>query len=163
MCCPPPCVRSKPLEFSISTMVYLFVTHPVLYKAITGDLIRATSLQVQGSVRPSELDAAGWRCICTAFHGASRELCNTVVVMTRQISSSIVEPAGLTAFIASQLIPLNKTPGARPIGICETIHRIMCKAVLRHKSRYTFCCWSPSGLCRPRHRLCCPCHAIRVR
>ena len=59
--------------------------HPILFEAITEDLIRSTSLRVQGSARPSGIDAAGWRHICTAFHGASKELCIALAAMTRRI------------------------------------------------------------------------------
>ena len=58
-------------------------THPILFEAITGDLIRSTSLRVQGSAGPSGMDTAGWRRICTAFYGASKELCIALAAMTR--------------------------------------------------------------------------------
>lgn len=41
-----------------------------------------------------------------------------------------MDPTSLEAITACRLIPLNKNPGVRPIGICETIRRIMSKAVL---------------------------------
>ena len=41
-----------------------------------------------------------------------------------------VNPKGLTAFTASRLIALVKCPGVRPIGIGETIHQIIRKAIL---------------------------------
>ena len=105
-------------------------THPVLFERIDGDLIRSTALKVQGSAGPSGMDATGWRRICTGFHGASRDLCNALAAFTRRICSTFTDPSGLAAFIASRLIPLNKNPGVRPIGICETVRRIVGKAVL---------------------------------
>lgn len=76
------------------------------------------------------MDAAGWRRICTAFHGVSKDLCNTVAALTQRICTIFTDPTGLAAFIAFQLIRLNKNPGVRPIGICETVRRIFGKAVL---------------------------------
>ena len=105
-------------------------THPVLFERIDGDLIRSTALKVQGSAGPSGMDAAGWRRMCTAFHGASRDLCNALSAFTRRICSTLTDPSGLAAFIACRLIPLNKNPRVRPIGICETVRRIVGKAVL---------------------------------
>ena len=106
-------------------------THPVLFERIDGDLIRSTALRVQGSAGPSGMDAAGWRRMCTAFHGASKDLCNALAAFTRRICSTFTDPSGLAAFIACRLIPLNKNPGVRPIGICETARRIVGKAVLK--------------------------------
>ena len=105
--------------------------HPILFEAITGNLIRSNSLRVQGSARPSGIDAAGrWR-ICRAFHGASKELCIALAAMTRRICTSFVDPSGPTTFVACRLVPLNKNPGVRPIGIYETIRRIISKAILK--------------------------------
>ena len=41
-----------------------------------------------------------------------------------------VDPQGLSPFTACRLIALDKNPGVRPIGICETVRRIVSKAVL---------------------------------
>ena len=36
-----------------------------------------------------------------------------------------VDPTGLAAFIACRLIPLDKNPGVHPIGLVETVQRIV--------------------------------------
>ena len=41
-----------------------------------------------------------------------------------------MDPAGLSAFISCRLIALDKRPGVRPIGVGETIHHVIAKAVL---------------------------------
>ena len=41
-----------------------------------------------------------------------------------------MDPRGLSSFLACRLIALDKNPGVRPIGICETARRIVAKAVL---------------------------------
>ena len=41
-----------------------------------------------------------------------------------------MEPRGLSSLLACRLIALDKCPGVRPIGICETARRIISKAVL---------------------------------
>ena len=41
-----------------------------------------------------------------------------------------MDPAGLAAFTACRLIPLDKCPGVRPIGIAETSRRIVGKAIM---------------------------------
>ena len=103
--------------------------NPVIFDKITGSLIRSVSLRTEGSAGPSKLDAKCWRCICTSFHGASIEICNTLAAIAKRLCSSYVNPSGLIAFTASRLIALDKCPGVRPIGVGEVI-RIVGKAIL---------------------------------
>ena len=54
---------------------------------------------------------------------------------TRTIHGSRTEyfvkpPTGLSTFLSCRLIALNKNPGVRPIGICETWRRIITKEAL---------------------------------
>ena len=42
-----------------------------------------------------------------------------------------MDPAGLSTLVACRLIPLNKCPGVRPIGVGEVLRRIIGKAVMR--------------------------------
>ena len=42
----------------------------------------------------------------------------------------LLDPNGLSPFLACHLIALNKNPGVHPIGICETSRRIVAKAIL---------------------------------
>ena len=64
------------------------------------------------------------------LHGAPRDLCNSVAQFARRIATTYVDPAGLAAFIACRLVPLDKNPRVRPIGICETVRRIVGKAIM---------------------------------
>ena len=41
-----------------------------------------------------------------------------------------MDPAGLSAFVSCLLIALDKCPDVRPIGVGETVQRIIAKAVL---------------------------------
>ena len=45
-------------------------------------------------------------------------------------ASEVSKKGSLEAFLACQLIPLNKSPGIRPIGIGEVLRRIMGKTVM---------------------------------
>ena len=100
------------------------------FDRLNGNMIRTAALRTQGGAGPSGVGAAGWRRLCTAFHGASRDLYNSVAQFARRIATTYVDPAGLSAFIACRLSPLDKRPGVRPIGICETVRRIVGKAVM---------------------------------
>ena len=41
-----------------------------------------------------------------------------------------MDPSSISPLLACRLIPLNKNPGVRPIGVCETVRRIIAKAIL---------------------------------
>ena len=95
--------------------------HPVLFKQLTGQSIRAAALRVQGSTDPSGIDAAGWRRICTGFHRHSSDLRSALSRCARGLCTDFVDPQGLDALLACRLIPLDKNPGVRPVGICEVV------------------------------------------
>lgn len=103
--------------------------HPVLFDRIDGPLIRSTALRVDGAAGPSGLGAAAWKRLCTSFKSASAELCDSLASLARRICSCFVDPKGLSAFVASRLIALDKCSVVRPIGIGETARRITGKAI----------------------------------
>jgi hypothetical protein len=46
------------------------------------------------------------------------------------MATQLLDPRGLVAFLANRLIPLDKCPGVRPIGIGETSRRIISKTIV---------------------------------
>ena len=50
----------------------------------------------------------------------------------KRISTSYVDPYGLFAYTVSRLIPLNKSPGIRPIGVGEVCCRIIGKVIMKY-------------------------------
>ena len=89
-------------------------------------VLRAASITKGGS-GSSGLDADGWRRILTSnsFGTASSDLRKSVVDFIKKLSKKInSENKSLEAFIACRLIPLNKNPGLRPIGVGEVLRRI---------------------------------------
>ena len=123
-----PCARDIAREALVNTSAP--PVHPVRYESLTGATIRAAALRTNGAAGPSGLDGVGWRRLCCSFHRDSKDLCDAVAAFARRICSTYVDPEGLTAFVACRLIPLNKNPGVRPIGVCEVVRRIVGKAIL---------------------------------
>lgn len=80
-----------------------------------------------GSAGPPGVDAAGCRYMCTAFNGAHKDLCDALTAMTKCICSTYCRPFSLSALIVSQLIPIDKQPGVRPIGISEVASKSSAK------------------------------------
>ena len=104
--------------------------HPVLFDRVDAGTIKSAALNTKGAAGPSGLDAHSWRRLCTSFHSASHELCHSLAMLARRLCTSFVNPDSLSPFLACRLIALDKCPGIRPIGICETARRIVSKAIL---------------------------------
>ena len=104
--------------------------HPVLFESIDAAVIKNASLSTSGAAGPSGIDARGWRRLCSSFHSASNDLCHSLARLAQRMCTEYVHPDGLSAFVASRLIALDKNPGVRPIGVGEVSRRIIAKAVL---------------------------------
>ena len=96
-------------------------------------VLRATSITKGGS-SPSGLDADGWRRMLTSnsFGTASSNLRKSIADFTKKLCSKRInsENKSLEAFTACRLIPLNKAPGLRPIGVGEVLRQIAGKVVM---------------------------------
>ena len=47
----------------------------------------------------------------------------------RRLCSEYVDPSGISTLVAWRLIALDKCPGVRPIGVGETVRRVIGKAI----------------------------------
>ena len=106
------------------------IVHHVIFDQIDASSIRSAALSTTGAAGPSGLDAHCWRRLCTSFHAASRDLCHSLALFARRLCTTLVDPNGLSSFLGCRLIALDKCPGVRPIGVCETVRRIVAKAIL---------------------------------
>ena len=59
----------------------------------------------------------------------SDRLRDSVAALVRRLSNNIVPWEDIRALMACRLVALDKCPGVRPIGIGETLRRIMGRAV----------------------------------
>ena len=105
--------------------------HPVLFDSITAEVIRKSALLTQGSAGPSGMDALTWRRLCTAFGEKSNELCSAIAAFAKRICTTYVDPSNLIAYTSCRLVPLDKCPGVRPVGIGEVVRRIVGKVVMK--------------------------------
>ena len=104
--------------------------HPVVFDALDASVVRAAALRTMGVAGPSGIDARGWRRLCTSFRAASDELCGANALFARRLCTSFISPDILSPFLGCRLIALDKSPGVRPIGVCEVVRRIVAKAAL---------------------------------
>ena len=84
-------------------------------------MVRSTIQLMPGSAGPSGLDARAWRRLCSSFHRASDNLCESIANLTRRLCTTYVEPSGMVPLISSRLVALGKCPVVRPIVV---IHKI---------------------------------------
>ena len=73
-----------------------------------------------------------WRRLCTSFGESSNGLCAALALFAKRICTSYVDPQGLSAYTASCLIPLDKCPGVRPIGVGEVCRKIVGKVIMKY-------------------------------
>ena len=106
------------------------IPHEVIFDSLDANLIQKAALKTSGAAGLSGLDAYAWRRMCTSYKSASANLCKALPAVGRRICTSYFDPSSLTAFVAYRLIPLDKDPGVRPIGIGEVPRRIISKTIL---------------------------------
>ena len=106
--------------------------HPIRYEDITAEKVRKTAINTEGGSGPSGLDADGWRRILASncFGDSSSDLCRAIASFTKKLCSEKLDASSLEAFLASRLIPFDKNPGLRPIGVGEILRRIAGKVAV---------------------------------
>ena len=103
--------------------------NPILFENLNAKTIRKAALKTNGAAGLSGLDAYSWRRLCSSFK-SSNALCSALACVGKRLCSTRVNPDHLSAFVTCRLIPLDKCPGVRPIGIGEVHRRIVTKAIL---------------------------------
>ena len=106
----------------------LYEPHTVFYEKLDGALIRRIALKMEGAGGPSGLDGLGKR-LCTAFGIHSVDFCNSLASTAKRLCTEYVDSKGIKALGSRKLIALDKSPGVRPIGVEETVRRIIIKAI----------------------------------
>ena len=69
------------------------------------------------------LDAVGWRKPLTSkvYGDSGRDLRRAIANMIKRECIMTEENSSLSAFVACRLVPLDKCPGLRPIGVGEVL------------------------------------------
>ena len=103
---------------------------------ITEETVRKAASQTKGSGGPSLFDSKQWRRIlCSnSFKVEAKELRIRIAAFAKKISTEIVDPNTLEAYLAGRLLALDKAPGdpelqVRPIAVGEVLRRIVGKTI----------------------------------
>ena len=102
----------------------------IIFEELVGCNVRRAALITKGAAGVSGGDAEHWRRICLSQGDGSIRLCEAMAALARRLCTEKIESQCLEALLANRLIPLDKNPGVRPIGIGETMRRIIGKAVM---------------------------------
>ena len=104
--------------------------NPSIFDRIDAHAIRRATLKTGGSHGPSGVDALKWRRYLTAFGSRSESLCRTVAKIGVRLATEEQVPSSLQAYNACRLLPLDKCPGVRPIGVGEVLRRIIGRTIV---------------------------------
>eukprot|EP00111_Clytia_hemisphaerica_P013628 TCONS_00040071-protein len=109
---------------------------PIVFEQIDSSAILSAALKTKGAAGPSGMDANGWRRILASRnYGKTGEdlrncLANMLKILCRQSIDPDSEERNVESYLACRLIPLDKNPGVRPIGIGEVLRRIFGKTLI---------------------------------
>lgn len=103
---------------------------PSFYDSIDEKMVCRAIRYTKGAAGPSNISGQFMQHYCHKKFNTSGQLFREAVAhLARKVSSTHVHPAQLASFTACKLIPLDKRPGVRPIGVGEILRRIVGKCV----------------------------------
>ena len=129
--------KASATDDSIMLKGELPFTDPVMFAGIDESAVSKAALRTKGAAGPSGLDSDNWRRILISKNYAShgKDLRTAIAKMTQKLCTQKVEinKEGRTnpeVYTACRLIPLDKNPGVRPIGVSEVLRRIIGKVII---------------------------------
>ena len=104
----------------------------IIFDVIDETMVMKAAQLTKGGSGPSGLDGDGWRHILTSrgYGDTGSDLRTAIAAVTRSLCTQTVNDDSIGPLMASRLIPLNKMPGLRPIGVGEVLRRIIGKVVM---------------------------------
>ena len=83
------------------------IPHPIIFEEIDGRLIKSIIQRMDGAAGPSGLNARDWKWLCSSFQRHSDDLCKAIAGLTEKLSSTYVDPQGISVLVACRLIALD--------------------------------------------------------
>ena len=107
--------------------------HAVIFDKIDSLVVRTAALHSQLKAVLAHLSLmplTGVGC-ARCFTVTQKKLWFAIAGVARRLCTDFVDPELIQPLNACRLIPLVKNPGVRPIGVCQTLRRILGKVILR--------------------------------
>ena len=101
------------------------------FDSIDEQSITKAAQLTKGGAGPSHLDAKQYRHILLSnkYKSENKRLREQIAKLARKLATTILDPTTLEALVCCRLVPLDKCPGIRPIGIGEVLRRIIGKTI----------------------------------
>ena len=92
-------------------------------------MIYKAAMATRGAAGPSKLDAEQYQRILCLKHFKTEGLVlrSEIAKLAKKLATENLDPAILETYNANHLIPLDKCPGVRPIGVGEILRHIIGK------------------------------------
>ena len=94
---------------------------------LTNFHVLCSTRKILGAAGPGGCDAGHWQDVLLRYGAHSDRLRDAVTVLARRLTNSVVPWNDIRALISNCLVALDKCPGVRPVGIGETLRRIIGK------------------------------------
>ena len=99
--------------------------HPSIFDQINGQHIKIAAMRTHASQGLSDLDANERRQILTNIGQQSILISKSIAKIAKKLVSEELNPELTERYNACRLVPLDKNPRVRPIGIGEVMCRIL--------------------------------------
>ena len=101
------------------------------FESIDEELIQKVAMATHGAAGPSKLDADQYqRMLCSRnFKTEGLVLQNEIAMLAKKLATENLDPIAFESYNANCLIPLDKCPGIRPIGLGEILRHIIGKSI----------------------------------
>ena len=106
--------------------------HSINFAGIDEEMIRKAAIKTKGGSGSSAMDPDGWRRILCSnnFGDTNVDLRKAIANFIKNVCPEEISITSIEPFVACRLIPLDKNPGLRPIGIGEILRRITGKIIV---------------------------------
>ena len=90
-------------------------------------MVSKVSYPTKNAGGPSLLDAMQYNYLLSShkYKTENKELTTQITIFARKCATETLDPLTLEAYVSCPLIPLDKNPGVRPIGVGEVLRKIV--------------------------------------